>query len=251
MNNLIDTHFHLDCYKNHSQIYDDINKLEQYTICVTNLPGVFESCIGMYKETKYIKFAVGYNPQMIISNKFDKVSFLRAMHKTKYVGEVGLDFSKHYENYKSKQIVIFDFICKVAAKENKILSIHSRKAEKEVLALLKKNKVKYAIIHWYTGNVDLVKEFIKEGYYFSINPAMTRSLAGKKIIGEIPMERVLVETDGPISKMNGKKIEPKNLIEVYEKIDDIYNIKNCRNIIYNNFKRLLNENLKDINRVLY
>lgn len=80
---------------------------------------------------------------------------------------------------------------------------------------------------------------------------MTRSLAGKKIIGEIPMERVLVETDGPISKMNGKKIEPKNLIEVYEKIDDIYNIKNCRNIIYNNFKRLLNENLKDINRVLY
>ena len=97
----------------------------------------------------------------------------------------------------------------------------------------------------------MVKEFIKEGYYFSINPAMLRSLAGKKIIGEIPMERVLVETDGPISKINGKKIEPKNLIEVYEKIDDIYNIKNCRNIIYNNFKRLLNENLKDINRVLY
>lgn len=246
MNNLIDTHFHLDYYRNHSQVYDDINKLEQYTLCVTNLPEVFESCIDMYKETKYIKFAVGYNPQMVISKNFDKASFLRGMHKTKYIGEVGLDFSKQYENYKSKQIVIFDFICKVAANENKILSIHSRKADKEVLALLKKNKVKYAIIHWYTGDVNLVKEFIKEGYYFSINPAMLRSLTGKKIIGEIPMDRILVETDGPISKMNGKKIEPKNLFEVYKRINDIYNINDFNKIIFNNFKRLLKENLKDI-----
>ena len=113
-----------------------------------------------------------------------------------------------------------------------------------MLALLKKNKVKYAIIHWYTGNVALVKEFIKEGYYFSINPAMLRSLAGKKIINEIPMERVLVETDGPISKMNGKRMEPRNLIEIYKKINELYNIHNSNKIIYNNFKRLLNENLK-------
>ena len=244
MNNLIDTHLHLDCYRNHSEIYEEINKLKQYTLCVTNLPEVFESCIEMYKETRYIKFAVGYNPQMIISDKFDKASFLRSVYKPKYIGEVGLDFSKQYEEYKSKQIVIFDFICKVAANENKILSIHSRKAEKEVLALLKKNKVKYAIIHWYTGNVALVKEFIKEGYYFSINPAMLRSLAGKKIINEIPMERVLVETDGPISKMNGKRMEPRNLIEIYKKINELYNIHNSNKIIYNNFKRLLNENLK-------
>lgn len=246
MNNLIDTHFHLDCYKNHSQIYDDINKLQQYTLCVTNLPEIFESCIEIYKETKYVKFAVGYNPQMIISKKFNKASFLRGVNKTKYIGEVGLDFSKQYENYKSKQIVIFDFICKVAVNENKILSIHSRKADKEVLALLKKNKVKHAIIHWYTGDATLVKEFIKEGYYFSINPSMLRSLAGRKIINEIPIDRALVETDGPISKFNGKKIEPNNLIEIYNKINEIYSINNCNKVIYNNFKRLLDKNLRDI-----
>lgn len=242
MNNLIDTHFHLDYYRNHSQIYDDINRLEQYTLCVTNLPEVFESCIEMYKETKYIKFAVGYNPQMVISDKFDKTSFLRGVHKTKYIGEVGLDFSKQYEEYKSKQIVIFDYICKVAANKNRIITIHSRKAEKEVLALLKKNKVKYAIIHWYTGEVSLVKEFIKEGYYFSINPSMLKSLTGKKIITEIPMDRVLVETDGPLCKISGKKIEPSNLVDVYKKINDIYGISNSNEIVYSNFKRLLREN---------
>ena len=75
---------------------------------------------------------------------------------------------------------------------------------------------------------------------------MIRSSTGKKIIGEIPMDRILVETDGPISKMNGKKIEPKNLFEVYKRINDIYNIDDFNKIIFNNFKRLLKKNLKDI-----
>ena len=54
---LIDTHFHLDYYRNHAQLYKTINNLEQYTLCMTNSPGVFVSCKKIYRETKYLKFA--------------------------------------------------------------------------------------------------------------------------------------------------------------------------------------------------
>ena len=41
MMNLIDTHFHLDHYKNYLEMARNITELKQYTICVTNSPGVF------------------------------------------------------------------------------------------------------------------------------------------------------------------------------------------------------------------
>ena len=63
MINLIDTHFHLDFYKNHKEIYNDINKLHQYTLCVTNSPEVYEECQKVYFNTKYLKFALGFNPK--------------------------------------------------------------------------------------------------------------------------------------------------------------------------------------------
>ena len=161
---LIDTHFHLDYYRNHKYWYEQINALNQYTLCVTNSPEVHHSCIRLYPETKYIKFAVGYNPQMCVDIKFSEESFLYELLKTKYIGEVGLDFSKRFEDYHMKQIEIFEFICHCAASQNKVMSVHSRGAEEEVLRILKKYNVKKAILHWYSGKEKTLEQFIEEGY---------------------------------------------------------------------------------------
>ena len=61
--NLIDTHFHLDYYKNHEQVYKGINEKKQYTLCMTNSPGIYLSCKRIYPETKYLKFALRFHPQ--------------------------------------------------------------------------------------------------------------------------------------------------------------------------------------------
>ena len=63
MMNLIDTHFHLDHYKNYLEMARNITELKQYTICVTNSPGVFWTCKNQITETKYLKFAIGFHPQ--------------------------------------------------------------------------------------------------------------------------------------------------------------------------------------------
>jgi TatD DNase family protein len=89
-------HFHLDFYPNHSQIYEGINKSCQHTLCVTNQPEIFEACMDMYSVTKYVQFGLGYNPQCVNDIPFKKSAFLRNLKRTKYVGEVGLDFSPKF-----------------------------------------------------------------------------------------------------------------------------------------------------------
>lgn len=149
MSKLIDMHFHLDFYANHQQVYNRINQMEQHTLCVTNQPEIFESCIELYKPTKYVQFGVGFHPQNAGRLGFGKASFLRSLSYTKYVGEVGLDFSKEYTCHKDKQIEIFDYVCQVS--RDKIMSIHCRMAEEDVYSILKKNgnkKNNYALVYW-------------------------------------------------------------------------------------------------------
>ena len=118
---LIDTHFHLDYYKNHEYWYDQINKLQQYTLCVTNSPEVFHSCRKLYPETKYVKFALGYNPQQSSKVDFSENTFLHELANTPYVGEVGLDYSKKFVASKQKQKDAFEFICHQSAKQKNFL----------------------------------------------------------------------------------------------------------------------------------
>jgi len=203
MSRLIDTHFHLDHYANHRDVYKKINELQQYTLCVTNQPEVFESCIDLYPTTRYVKFAIGYNPRVINDVKFNQRSFLSNIHRTKYVGEVGLDFSSRYKDKKTEQIEIFNYICKHAT--NKIMTVHCNKAEKELFEIISNHRNKKVILHWYSGNEFWLEHFLQLGCYFSINSNMISSDKGRQLISNLPLDRLLVESDGPFSKIDGKK----------------------------------------------
>ena len=61
------------------------------------------------------------------------------------------------------------------------MSVHSRKAEKEVFELLQEYEIKNVIFHWYSGPLNLIDKIIDAGYYFSINEAMTVSISGRKL----------------------------------------------------------------------
>ena len=236
---LIDTHFHLDFYRDHKFWYDQINELRQHTLCVTNSPEVFISCKRLYPETKYVKFALGYNPQISASTPFNKKLFLSQLGSTKYIGEVGLDFSSKNLCSKAAQIKAFEFICHNAAKYNKLLTIHSRKAEKDTLAILMRNGIKRAIIHWYTGDLETLEMFIKAGYYFSINASMCVTAKGQNIIKHIPIDKILVESDGPFTKVCGSKYTPADLSKTYLMLADLLGRADIQDIVFDNFHRLL------------
>lgn len=86
---------------------------------------------------------------------------------------------------------------KVLQGKKKIVSVHSRKAEKELLELLCEYEIKNVIFHWYSGSVDLIPAILEQGYYFSVNETMCFSKNGRTIIERIPRERMLTETDAP------------------------------------------------------
>lgn len=233
---LIDTHFHLDMYRNYAELYKYIDQEKQYTLCVTNSPGVFLSCKRIFEESKYIKFALGFHPLEAGLKKKDLDDFMYLLPQTEYVGEIGLDFVKKTGMTKDKQLEFFDRIVEVCAKNNKIMSVHIRGAEKEVLQIIDRWRPRRCILHWFTGDLQEQQEFIDLGCYFSINASM---LSNSERINLIPRERILVESDGPYSKIDEKKYQPSYLLREYELIAKALGETDLIKLVYSNFKTLL------------
>lgn len=234
MKDLIDTHFHLDFYKNHKQMYKDINNLHQYTLCMTNTPEIYQECQKLYFNTKYIKFALGFNPK---SNnpKESFTKFINIFKGAEYIGEVGLDFSKQYISKIEEQKQYFNVIVELCSSANKLLSVHIRNAEDSAIEVIKKYKPKKCIIHWFTGNRKQMEQLVDLGCYFSINANMINN----KNILLIPKDKILIESDGPFTQVNGKKYEPKLLRQQYDIISKFLNEPKLEEIVYRNFNNIL------------
>lgn len=95
--------------------------------------------------------ALGFHPDMVVEYSFDKSEFEKSLKYTRYIGEVGLDFSGSNQQFKNEQLDIFNQITSPKYNKGNVYSIHSRKAESEVLEILKRNNVKNAIfslVYW-------------------------------------------------------------------------------------------------------
>ena len=233
---LIDTHFHLDMYKNYDEIFQYLEVEKQYTLCMTNSPGVFLSCRDLFQNSKYVKFALGFHPLNVGLTSRDINDFVHLLEYTNYVGEVGLDFTRKKGIEKNKQIGFFDKIMALCAYQNKIISVHIRGAEEEAVQIISKYNPKRCILHWYTGSVIMQEQFIKLGCYFSVNANMLQRM---EIIDRIPKNKLLIESDGPYSKVNGRKYEPQFLIKMYDLIARSMNEPDLIQRVYSNFKELL------------
>jgi len=238
MSNLSDMHIHIDYFKNYTQMFSSLDKNKIYALFVTNLPEIFQKCRNEFPDSKYVKLGLGYNPQLAGNYKFNQNLFDEMLPFTKYIGEVGLDYSNEYVHTKKEQQRVFDYICSQAARTKRILSIHSRKAEEDVLAILLDNKVEYAVFHWFSGNKKLLSRIIEQEYYFSVNYSMLTSKKGFDIIKSIPIDRLLIETDAPFGKAYLKG-NPYNLPEIYHQFSNKLREEQFEEIIYKNFSRLL------------
>lgn len=238
---MIDTHCHFDMYPNPKEIIDDCENQGIITIGMTNLPSHFSLGYPHVKRYKKIRLALGMHPLMAEDHLKEFALFNENLHLTSYIGEVGLDFSR--EGFKTKQIQLdsFEKILKLVSGKKKVLSIHSRRAEKEVLSLLQKYKIKNAIFHWYSGGLNLIGEIVNSGYYFSINTAMINSESGRKIINRIPKEFILTETDGPYIQINNRVVKPTDIPIILNSLKGYYNlnIDQMEKQVETNFRRMI------------
>lgn len=240
---LHDTHFHLDLFnKDFLSIAEKIEQEKIYTIAVTNLPPLYTQLEKKLKaDYKYIRPALGFHPELIgeYYNLIPKMWDL--LPQAKYIGEVGLDYKTGY-GFKAKQVSFFEtLIEKCDSLGGKILTVHSRRSAEDVVSIIGRNFNGKYILHWYSGNIKTLRKAIDNGAYFSINHSMTKSSSGKKIISEVPTDRILLESDGPFIKFQNELFTPMHNSNIVNEISRILDKENDKvySILYNNFKSLV------------
>lgn len=196
---IIDTHCHFDMMPHPEAYVSAKEKAGDIVIGMTNLPSHFRMGQPHLKSFKHIRLAMGLHPLLASENKNELPLFNSLLDQTSYIGEIGLDFSREGLSTKEDQISILMKLLEKLEGRKKIISVHSRKAEKELFNLLCEYNIQNVIFHWYAGPIDLIPAIISKGYYFSINEAMTISNKGRAIIKEIPRNRILTETDAPFN----------------------------------------------------
>jgi TatD DNase family protein len=239
---MIDTHCHIDMYNNPLEIAKESERLGIITIGMTNLPSHFELGYEHLLSFTKVRLALGMHPLYAEQHLLELPKFIKNVSNTSYIGEIGLDFSREGIATKDQQLSTFTKILQELKGKHKIISLHSRKAEKQVLQLLIEHRIQNAIFHWYSGPVGLINEIVEAGYYFSVNPAMIKSKSGQEIIKRIPKDYLLTESDGPYIEKEGIPIKPKDVKDVHAYLAGIFNVSelDIQETITRNFRRLLN-----------
>ena len=198
MEHLYDTHFHLYLQKDRVAAIREIEQQQIYTIAVTNLPDLYRK-ESVELRNKYIRFALGFHPELIHLYKKQIPMMWDFLPRARYLGEIGLDFVD--TTYKEEQIAFFsELIERCRYDENKILTIHSRRAVRHVLQIIGKNFKFKPILHWFTGSKGEIFDAIDSGYYISVNNSMMTSKRFLSLLPSIPKDQLLLETDSPFNR---------------------------------------------------
>lgn len=191
---LIDAQVHLDLYPDASKFLDDARNNRVRVVAVTNAPSVFFHTLNVSKDHEYVHAAVGLHPELVASHEQELPSFWPHLSATQFVGEVGLDYTTPDEDLRDRQRRVFAAVLsRCADSGGKVLTVHSRRAARDVIAAVGRNYPGTVILHWFSGSLRELEAAIDIGCYFSINPMMITSQSGQKLIKAMPRERVLTE----------------------------------------------------------
>jgi len=121
-----------------------------------------------------------------------------AIEASPMLGEIGLDhyFVKDTSTYPAQRRVL-EFFLGAAREQGKIVTLHTKGAEREVLELLDQYDLPRVIVHWYSGPLDIFREMVARGVYFTVGIEVLYSEYIETIAQEIPSRRLLTETDNP------------------------------------------------------
>ena len=225
-NYLIDTHAHLDMLTDF-----DITGVEKVVVPsvefstmekVTNFTSHANiySMVGIYpSEAKtYTKEVENKMIQLVENNK-----------KIVAIGEIGLDYYWD-KTFAELQKEVFAKQIQLANKLNLPIVVHDREAHKDCYDILKEyNNASKVLFHCFSGSVEFMRECIKQGWYIAIGGVVTfkNAIKMKEVALEVPLERLVLETDSPYLTPvphRGKPNKPEYVWFVAEEIAKIKNI---------------------------
>ena len=232
-NFLIDSHCHLS-----KDDYEDINEVinraldnnVKYLIVSGCDKKSIEESIKIANNYNNIYLTLGYHPSeadIVDLNDLDNLKqIIKNNKKVIGIGEIGLDYHYSKDN-KEKQKELFINQINLAKELDLPIVIHSRDAFQDTYDILKEYNHR-GVIHCFSGNIENAKMYSKLGYYFGIGGVLTFKNSNlKETIKEIPLDRILFETDSPYlapTPFRGEKNEPKNIPIIAQELSNILGI---------------------------
>ena len=208
---MMDMHCHLYLYTNPQYVAKRCKDENIYVLSVTTTPKAWYGTSSLAKDCPRIRTALGLHPQLAHERWQELELFDALLNQTRYVGEIGLDGGKEFKIHWETQLKVFRHILRSSAKSSgKILSIHSRMSADAVLDELSQVNDNLPILHWFSGTKQQLKRAIEMGCYFSVGPAMLSCKKGCELVQFMPIEKILVETDGPFGSFKTQDLFPWN-----------------------------------------
>ena len=240
----VDFHTHLDLYPDLRAAIAACDRQRTATLTVTTTPKAFVRNGELANASEFVRVGLGLHPQLVGERSGEIALFEKLLRRSRYVGEVGLDSGPRHYHSLELQKSIFERILRLCADEgDKILSIHSVRATKPVLDLLEKHLPRHrgtVVLHWFSGSVGEARRAAALGCYFSVNERMLASPNGRRILPEIPEDRLLTETDGPFVERDGKPIAAGDVLRAVEEIAVLKgrSVSDVQSIIVDNLHNL-------------
>ncbi len=248
---IVDSHCHLNCLKNEENldidkvIFDaNSNNVKIINNICTNIDE-FDDILELSNQYNNVYCSIGQHPEY--TNRVNIEDFLNKdikNYKVIGIGETGLDY--HFTtDFIKEQKYNFEIQIELARQTKLPLIIHSRDADKDMIDILEnemKNGEFSFLLHCFSSSKELAYKGLDLGGYISFSGILTFKNATQlqNIAKNIPLDRVLVETDSPYLApvpFRGKINQPsytKNVVDflsnlLSKDINEVANIttKNC------------------------
>ncbi|MCS6937461.1 MAG: TatD family hydrolase [Candidatus Bipolaricaulota bacterium] len=215
---LVDSHAHLDSPQFDADREHVIRRALEANVRIISIATEMQSSWKTVEiARKYeLRCTVGIHPhqaqQFSGEETLAQLRTLCAAPQVVAVGEIGLDYFKEYAPRATQQKALRAQLA-LAQELNKPVVIHLRDAAEDLLEILGEHRGVRGVVHSFTGDWALAQRLLALGFYLSVNGIVTfeKSQALREAVAQIPLERLLVETDAPYLApvpMRGRRNEP-------------------------------------------
>ena len=198
----------------------------------------------------------GFNTRQ---EEYDRERYEKLLTSKKVVaiGEVGLDYWRkpktkaRREAYKAKQTGVFKAQLDLAHDHDLPVILHCRVAFSDMLEVVKDHSITKklslpGVVHSFTGDMDVLKNFLDLGYYIAYNALIFKLPHLLEVVRKTPLNRMVLETDSPYltpPSLGEVRNEPKNVLITAQYIAEL------RGISYDNVLTETTKNARELFKI--
>ena len=194
-----------------------VNNITKFGLVCSRLSDI-DKLLEIYNRySKDMFFTIGVHPHHaneINEEYLKKLKEVINNNNPHAIGETGLDFFRNLSTYE-EQIYAFEEQIKIAIDTNKPLFLHQRDSHDDFIKILRKysSDINKSVVHCFTGTKKQLNDYLELDCYIGVTGWICdakRNVELRKTIKNIPLERLMIETDCPYLIPKNLEEKPKN-----------------------------------------